>query len=136
MNIAPTSLEKGIRDIRICDTFLCQPARNKGNTLVLQRKIGKKAALILFVALGPAAAGAEGEQISYLSCQVCHGAAGTGSSIPTLQGRPYDELLTLLTSFATGTAQTTIMHRFMVGTTDADREGLARYISQGEGDQP
>jgi cytochrome c553 len=92
--------------------------------------------ITFLMALSARAASAEWVEIDYLSCQVCHGVAGTDSSIPAIQGRPQEELLALLDSFATGAPEITIMHRFMLGTTDAERESLARYISQLKGPQP
>jgi cytochrome c553 len=92
--------------------------------------------ITFLAALGVGAAAAEQVEIDYLSCQVCHGAAGTDSSIPAIQGRPEKELLALLNAVAAGASDTTIMHRFMVGTSEADRESLARYISQLKGPQP
>jgi cytochrome c553 len=92
--------------------------------------------ITFLIALSVGAASAERVEIDYLSCQVCHGVASTDSSIPAIQGRPLEDLQALLNSFATSASETTIMHRFMVGTTDAERESLARYISQLKVPQP
>lgn len=80
------------------------------------------------MALGQAAP----DQITYLSCSVCHGGDPSGS-IPEIRGLPYDRLLSSLRGFDGASDSSTIMHRFVAGLTPAEIDSLARYVSGLEG---
>lgn len=88
------------------------------------------AAASLIVALGSGGAWAEDDGITFESCRVCHGPAGQDSSIPPIQGRPFPDLLGMLSAFSTDAIKSTIMHRFLVGEPESNLESLARFISQ------
>ena len=91
--------------------------------------------LLAFLAVGGAAAAQDTpEQISYLSCQACHGSGEGEGAIPAIRGRPYADLIALLQSFTQPGNAPTIMHQFVVGFTDAEIESLAQYVSGLEGE--
>lgn len=91
--------------------------------------------VLFFLCTGGAAiAEATTEEITYMSCHVCHDAGGPATSIPVLKGRPYEELIVKLNTFIGAADTSTIMHRFVSGFSTADLENLARYISGLEGD--
>jgi cytochrome c553 len=90
--------------------------------------------LFFFCTGGAAIAQATTEEITYLSCRICHDAAGPATSIPVLKGRSYEELIEKLNTFIGEADVSTIMHRFASGFTAAELDNLARYISGLEGD--
>lgn len=83
------------------------------------------AVFISFV--GPALAGSE--EVTMVSCSVCHGPTVKEMSIPTINGQDKEELLALLLSFTSSDSITTIMHRFLVGMSSEELDRLAAYIS-------
>lgn len=85
------------------------------------------------VACTPVLAQSASDEITFLSCQMCHGQTEAAGAIPVIQGKPYDALVQSLGSFTQQTPSTTIMHRLVAGLTPDERDSLARYISGLEG---
>lgn len=83
--------------------------------------------VVIVALVGPALASSE--DVTMVSCSVCHGLTGSGASIPTINGRDSQELLALMLSFAAGDTSATIMHRFLAGMSSEELELLAVYIS-------
>lgn len=84
-------------------------------------------AAIVVTLSGPVLAGSE--ELTMVSCSMCHGSTGSEASIPTINGRDSQELLALMFSFASGDTTATIMHRFLLGMSNEELELLAAYIS-------
>jgi cytochrome c553 len=85
------------------------------------------------VACTPVLAQSTSDEITFLSCQMCHGQTDSAGVMPVIQGKPYEGLVQSLASFSGQNPGTTIMHRFVGGLTPEERDSLARYISGLEG---
>lgn len=90
-----------------------------------------KSLSVVFVlsASGAAMAQSDMEDITYFSCHICHDAAGVENPIPVIRGQPYEDLLEKLNGFDAGPDNSTIMHRFVAGFSEAEIENMARFIS-------
>jgi cytochrome c553 len=66
------------------------------------------------------------------ACTSCHGTHGQSiAPVPTLAGRSKSDLLMLLMAFKQGRSKdSTIMHQFAVGYTDAQLERIAEFFSR------
>lgn len=74
-------------------------------------------------------AAADGKALSQ-ACTSCHGVGGISQGdIPSLGGRPADELAQLMTAFRDGKGDSTIMGRLMRGYSDDEIAALADYFS-------
>jgi cytochrome subunit of sulfide dehydrogenase len=65
------------------------------------------------------------------ACTGCHGIAGVSQgAIPSLAGRPADELTDLLLGYRDGTITGTIMNHLVQGYTPDELAALAHYFSE------
>jgi cytochrome subunit of sulfide dehydrogenase len=95
-----------------------------------------RAALCVFAAacILPAHAQPEALRIRTLAanCAQCHGTDGRaapGSALPSIAGRPRDDLLAQLQAFKAGTRPSTIMQQLARGYTDAQLAQLAGFFA-------
>ena len=75
----------------------------------------------------------KGAQSLAAACASCHGTRGKvaeGSSVPSLAGRPRDELVQVMAQFRSGQRPATIMHQIAKGYGDAEIAALADYFSK------
>ena len=91
-------------------------------------------ACVCLWAAGMAVAQSSPEEITFLSCAVCHAGTGDADAIPAIRAHAYVDLLAELTAFAQTADGSTIMHRFIVALTPPEIEALARHISELEGE--
>lgn len=66
------------------------------------------------------------------SCASCHGVDGkgfAGTKVPAINGRPAQELSTIMKSFKADQVTVTIMNRLAKGYTDAEINSLAGYFA-------
>ncbi len=98
---------------------------------------GLAAAVLFWLFLWPPAAifdrhhiDGPGVETLALTCTGCHGPGGVSPGpIPSLAGRPFDELAADLYAFRDGPHPWTIMKRFMVAFSDEDIIALATYFA-------
>jgi cytochrome subunit of sulfide dehydrogenase len=67
------------------------------------------------------------------ACAACHGTRGKlaqGSTVPSIAGRPRDELVQVMGQFRAGQRPATIMHQIAKGYGDAEIAALADYFSK------
>lgn len=76
----------------------------------------------------------EGAPSGALSCSGCHGPPGAGGPVPSLAGRPAQEITAALTQFRSGERAATVMDRIAKGFTDDEIRAIAEWFANG-GDQ-
>jgi len=78
-------------------------------------------------------AAAQGAPSGALSCSGCHGPAGGGGPVPSLAGRPAQEIVTALMQFRAGERAATVMDRIAKGFTDDEIRAIAEWFAGGGG---
>jgi cytochrome c553 len=68
------------------------------------------------------------------SCSGCHGPPGDGGLVPSLAGRPAEEIVAALMQFRAGERAATVMDRIAKGFTDDEIRAIAEWLAGG-GDQ-
>jgi cytochrome c553 len=109
---------------------------------MMLRTVGLTALLLTFVAgtalaqaPPPAAAlamAAASPAVLSVPCASCHGVDGKGlanSKIPAINGRPAQELSTILKAFKADQVTVTIMNRLSKGYSDAEIDAIAGYFA-------
>lgn len=96
-------------------------------------KIKVTAALIAFAALAAPAAAQESTAVKSLAatCANCHGTDGRSVTpdVPSLAGRPQQEIAASLRAFKAGSKPATVMHQLSKGYTDPQIDALAAYFA-------
>jgi cytochrome c553 len=65
------------------------------------------------------------------SCTGCHPRTAAKGPIPTLTGRPADDIITQMNAFKTGERQSTVMVRIAKGFSDEEIHALADWFASG-----
>lgn len=65
------------------------------------------------------------------SCTGCHPRTATKGPVPTLTGRPADDIITQMNAFKTGERQSTVMVRIAKGFSDEEIHALADWFANG-----
>lgn len=63
------------------------------------------------------------------SCSGCHG-AGVADGVPSIQGRPADEIVAALAGFRSGTRPATVMNRIAPGFDEAESRAIAVWLAE------
>jgi cytochrome c553 len=93
------------------------------------RRSGAQAALLaILLATGGAAAEPDGALLA-LACTGCHAPDAQGS-IPQIWGRDASEIAALLTAFAAGEREGTVMPRLMRDYTPEEIAALGAYVAE------
>lgn len=82
-----------------------------------------------FAISGPAAA--QDAPSGALSCSGCHQPPGAGGALPSLAGRPAEEIVAALAQFRSGERPATVMDRIAKGFTDEESRAIADWLAQG-----
>lgn len=87
-------------------------------------------ALAVFPALGAAQESTAVKSLA-ATCANCHGTDGRSvtTDVPTLAGRPQQEIAASLRAFKSGTKPATVMHQLAKGYTDPQIDALAAYFA-------
>ena len=64
------------------------------------------------------------------ACSGCHGPGGSGAAVPSLRGRPVEEIVVAMNAFRTGERLATVMDRIAKGFTDEETRAIASWLSQ------
>jgi len=88
------------------------------------------AAVALPFAIGGQAA-AQGAPSGALSCSGCHQPPGADGAVPSLAGRPAEEIVAALTQFRRGERTATVMDRIAKGFTDDEIRAIAEWFARG-----
>lgn len=86
------------------------------------------AVLCLLSALPPPRAAAEPAGAGM--CSGCHAPAGMNGPIPSLAGRPAEEIAAAMAAFRTGTREATVMDRIAKGFTDDETRAIAEWLAR------
>lgn len=70
------------------------------------------------------------------TCANCHGTEGRSATaeVPTIAGRPRQEIAASLRAFKAGSRPATVMHQLAKGYTDEQIDTLAAFFSAQKGD--
>lgn len=75
----------------------------------------------------------KGVQGMAANCAACHGTGGravAGSAVPTLAGRPAEEIIGLMSQFKSGGRPATVMHQIAKGYSEAEIAAMAEHFSR------
>lgn len=87
-------------------------------------------ALLAGTLVGPARADDLRVRAWAAACATCHGTAGKSlGGIPSLAGRPADELYRLLLAFKSGERKATVMHQHAKGYSDDELKRIAAHFA-------
>lgn len=74
---------------------------------------------------------AQGAPSGALSCSGCHGPPGAGGPLPSLAGRPAEDIVAALMQFRSGERAATVMDRIAKGFTDDEIHAIAEWLASG-----
>ena len=66
------------------------------------------------------------------SCSGCHAPAGVAGLVPSIAGRPADEIVAAMTAFRADQRPSTVMNRIAKGFTDEDIRAIADWLAAGQ----
>lgn len=66
------------------------------------------------------------------SCSGCHAPAGIGGLVPSIAGRPADEIVAAMTAFRADQRPSTVMNRIAKGFTDEEIRAIADWFAAGQ----
>jgi cytochrome c553 len=87
--------------------------------------------LAMLAVTGQAAA----QPTSAAACSGCHAQTADGP-VPSLAGRPAQDIVTAMTDFRTGIREATVMDRIAKGFTDEETRAIAEWYAAQEQPQP
>lgn len=97
------------------------PDRNCGRS-----PVGRLALVLLAAFAGPEQAAA---QTSAAACSGCHAPISDGP-IPSLTGRPAEDIVAAMAAFRSGERETTVMDRIAKGYSDEEIRAIADWYAQ------
>ncbi|MDR6952521.1 cytochrome c553 [Ancylobacter sp. 3268] len=85
-------------------------------------------ALWLFMAMAPAEAA---PPRGAASCSGCHPRTPGNGPVPSLNGKPAEDIVSQMAAFRSGERRSTVMTRIAKGFTDEETRALAEYFASG-----